>query len=148
MFLSLLFFRLITSSASSMQSSLYLLVGLSAGLTQAYTVTTSELFMYKNIDPIIYPGQYDKSHMHSFFGSDAVTINTTTSAELQQGCSTTENPNDYSIYCTLQSHPSEFESRLAMLTSCPLRGTGICRRRREHHHACPLQPFQRVLRLY
>lgn len=82
-----------------MQSSLFLLASVSAGFTRAYTVTTSELFMYKNIDPIIYPGQYDKSHMHSFFGSDAVTINTTTSAELQQGCSTTENPNDYSVYC-------------------------------------------------
>ncbi|KAK1143971.1 hypothetical protein N8T08_005880 [Aspergillus melleus] len=68
-----------------------------AGLAEAYTVTTSDLFMYKNIDPLVVPGQY-KSHMHSFFGSDAVTVNTTTSAELQKGCSSTANPNDFSTY--------------------------------------------------
>lgn len=68
------------------------------GAASAYTVTTSDRFMLKNIDPIVFPGQYGKSHMHSFFGSDAVTINTTTSAELQAGCSSTENPNDYSVY--------------------------------------------------
>ncbi|KAJ5100046.1 hypothetical protein N7532_007047 [Penicillium argentinense] len=68
-----------------------------AGLTQAYTVTNTDLFMFKNIDPIVLPGQYT-SHMHSFFGSDAVTVNTTTSAELQKGCSSTENPNDFSTY--------------------------------------------------
>ena len=38
--------------------------------------------------------------MHSFFGSDAVNFNTTTSAELQKGCSTAENPNDFSAYCS------------------------------------------------
>ncbi|KAB8079291.1 hypothetical protein BDV29DRAFT_187265 [Aspergillus leporis] len=68
-----------------------------ASLAQAYTVTVADLFMYKNIDPIVVPGQY-KSHMHSFFGSDAVTINTNSSAELQKGCSTAENPNDFSVY--------------------------------------------------
>ncbi|KAJ5975938.1 hypothetical protein N7481_009645 [Penicillium waksmanii] len=68
-----------------------------AGLAQAYTVTNTDLFMFKNIDPIMLPGQYT-SHMHSFFGSDAVTVNTTTSAELQKGCSSTENPNDFSTY--------------------------------------------------
>lgn len=77
----------------------FFLASASAGLARAYTVTTSELFMYKNIDPLVYPGEYNKSHMHSFFGSDAVTVDTTTSAELQKGCSSTENPNDYSIYC-------------------------------------------------
>jgi hypothetical protein len=55
--------------------------------------------MYKNIDPIVYPGQYSKSHLHTFFGSDAITINTNTSAELQAGCATAENPNDFSTYC-------------------------------------------------
>ncbi|KAH7017170.1 hypothetical protein EDB80DRAFT_564279 [Ilyonectria destructans] len=69
-----------------------------AGAVSAYTVTSADRFMLKNIDPIVFPGQYGKSHMHSFFGSDAVTINTTTSEELQAGCSTAENPNDYSIY--------------------------------------------------
>lgn len=64
----------------------------------AYTVTNAPRFMLKNIDPIVFPGQY-VSHMHSFFGSDAVTANTTTSKELQNGCSTAENPNDYSSYC-------------------------------------------------
>lgn len=85
-----------------MHSSLLLL---SAALSVAtgYTVVVVENFMYKNIDPIVFPGQYDKSHMHSFFGSDAVTINTTTTAELQAGCSTAENPNDYSIYCEFDS---------------------------------------------
>lgn len=78
-----------------------LLASLGAALTQAYTVTNTENFMNKNIDPIVFPGEYDKSHMHAFFGSDAVTVDTTTSAELQAGCSSTENPNDYSIYCTL-----------------------------------------------
>lgn len=82
-----------------MQSLLFLLAG--AGAASAYTITEVERFMYKNIDPIVFPGQYGKSHMHSFFGSDAVTANTTTSAELQAGCSTAKNPNDYSIYCEL-----------------------------------------------
>ncbi|KAF4962973.1 hypothetical protein FZEAL_10964, partial [Fusarium zealandicum] len=63
----------------------------------AYTVTNAPLFMRKNIDPIVVPGLYT-SHMHSFFGSDAVTANTTTSKELQAGCSTAVNPNDYSVY--------------------------------------------------
>ncbi|KAI9925966.1 hypothetical protein ASPWEDRAFT_108466 [Aspergillus wentii DTO 134E9] len=70
---------------------------LAIGLAQAYTVTNSGRFMYKNIDPIVLPGQYT-SHMHSFFGSDAVNINTTTSADLQKGCISTENLNDFSTY--------------------------------------------------
>ncbi|KAF9884824.1 hypothetical protein FE257_001240 [Aspergillus nanangensis] len=70
---------------------------LAAGVAQAYTVTTSDLFMLKNIDPIVFPGQYT-SHMHSFFGSDAINVNTTTSAELRKGCSSTGNPNDFSAY--------------------------------------------------
>ncbi|CEL09824.1 hypothetical protein ASPCAL12953 [Aspergillus calidoustus] len=70
---------------------------LTAGLARAYTVTNVELFMFKNIDPIVFPGQY-VSHMHSFFGSDAVNINTSTSAELREGCSTARNPNDFSVY--------------------------------------------------
>ena len=69
-----------------------------AGSAQAYTVTVVDQFMYKNIDPIVLPGKYS-SHMHTFFGSDAVNVNTTTSAELQAGCATAENPNDFSTYC-------------------------------------------------
>ena len=69
-----------------------------AGAVQAYTVVNVDYFMYKNIDPIVIPGQY-KSHLHTFFGSDAVNASTTTSTELRQGCSTAQNPNDFSIYC-------------------------------------------------
>ncbi|KAE8148303.1 hypothetical protein BDV25DRAFT_158595 [Aspergillus avenaceus] len=68
-----------------------------AGLTQAYTVTNVDMFMLKNIDPILLPGKYT-SHMHSFFGSDAITAHSNSSAELQKGCSTARNPNDYSTY--------------------------------------------------
>jgi hypothetical protein len=75
-----------------------LLSALAAGMSNAYTVTVSELLMFKNIDPIVLPGQYN-SHMHSIFGSDAITVNTTKSSELQKGCSTTVNPNDFSAYC-------------------------------------------------
>ncbi|EOD51651.1 putative short-chain dehydrogenase protein [Neofusicoccum parvum UCRNP2] len=63
----------------------------------AYTVIVHEQFMKKNIDPLVYPGEY-KSHMHSFFGSDAITKDKPTSAELQQGCASGENPNDLSVY--------------------------------------------------
>ncbi|RDW81530.1 DUF1996 domain-containing protein [Aspergillus mulundensis] len=70
---------------------------LAVGSVSAYTVTNVDLFMFKNIDPIVTPGQY-VSHMHSFFGSDAVNVNTTTSAELREGCSTAKNPNDFSVY--------------------------------------------------
>ncbi|KAI9162692.1 Proline utilization trans-activator [Paramyrothecium foliicola] len=70
-----------------------------AGAASAYTIVTAGAFMEKNIDPIVVPGQYT-SHLHTFFGSDAVTANTTTSKELQAGCSTAENPNDYSSYWT------------------------------------------------
>lgn len=65
----------------------------------AYTDIVVDMFMYKNIDPIVFPGQYSKSHLHTFFGSDAITVDTNTSAELQAGCATAENPNDYSTYC-------------------------------------------------
>jgi len=65
----------------------------------AYTDIDVDMFMYKNIDPIVFPGEYGKSHLHTFFGSDAITAATTTSAELQAGCATAENPNDFSTYC-------------------------------------------------
>lgn len=73
-------------------------VVLGASLAQAYTVVDSGFFMRKNIDPIVMPGEY-ASHMHSFFGSDAVTTNTNTSAELREGCHTNQNANDMSSYC-------------------------------------------------
>ncbi|KAJ3944801.1 uncharacterized protein N0V96_004815 [Colletotrichum fioriniae] len=68
------------------------------GPAAAFTNTKVDFFMRKNIDPIVIPGQY-KSHMHSFFGSDAVRVNMSSTAELQKGCSTAQNPNDFSVYC-------------------------------------------------
>ncbi|KAE8338856.1 hypothetical protein BDV24DRAFT_153298 [Aspergillus arachidicola] len=73
------------------------LSALAVGFAQAYTVTNVRLFMFKNIDPLVVPGKYT-SHIHSFFGPDAITANTKTSEELQNGCSTAKNPNDYSTY--------------------------------------------------
>ncbi|BCS19876.1 DUF1996 domain-containing protein [Aspergillus puulaauensis] len=60
---------------------------LATGLAHAYTVTNVDFLMFKNIDPIVFPGQY-VSHMHSFFGSDAVNVNTSDSEELRQGVPT------------------------------------------------------------
>ena len=79
-----------------MRSTLFLA---GAGIASAYTITTAGRFMEKNIDPIVIPGKYE-SHLHTFFGSDSVSPNTTTSKELQEGCSTAQNPNDFSSYCT------------------------------------------------
>ncbi|CAP60253.1 uncharacterized protein PODANS_1_5630 [Podospora anserina S mat+] len=56
-----------------------------AGLASGLTVVEHKPFMRKNIDPIVYPGQY-VSHMHSFYGSDALTKDLPTTAELQKGC--------------------------------------------------------------
>ncbi|KAF1940956.1 hypothetical protein EJ02DRAFT_455617 [Clathrospora elynae] len=81
--------------------SLYTLfsAGLLAQFASAYTqVNVAAPFMQKNIDPIVFPGQFDKSHLHTFYGSDAVTANTNTSAELQKGCTAADNPNDLSVY--------------------------------------------------
>lgn len=71
-----------------------------AGTVQAYTLVNSGHIMRKNIDPIVLPGRYT-SHMHSFFGNDAVNVNTSTTEELMSGCATNDNPNDLSVYCTL-----------------------------------------------
>ncbi|KAM0323914.1 hypothetical protein ACHAQA_008495 [Verticillium albo-atrum] len=68
-----------------------------SGLAHAFTNTEVKQFMRKNIDPIVLPGQYT-SHMHSFFGSDSVNVNMSSTADLQQGCSTAVNPNDLSVY--------------------------------------------------
>ncbi|KAF1358654.1 hypothetical protein EJ07DRAFT_179355 [Lizonia empirigonia] len=83
----------------SPSNSLLLSAGLLAQLASAYTVVSmTSPYMYKNVDPIVFPGSYDKSHLHSFFGSDALTANTKTSAELQTGCTNAENANDLSTY--------------------------------------------------
>lgn len=82
-----------------MSPSILFTAALLAHLANGYTViNVASPFMQKNIDPIVFPGQYDKSHLHSFYGSDAVDINTKTSAELQKGCTNAENPNDLSVY--------------------------------------------------
>jgi hypothetical protein len=69
-----------------------------AGTAIALTDIEHKRFMRKNMDPIIFPGRY-VSHMHSFYGSDAVTKDLPTSKQLQQGCPSGENPNDLSVYC-------------------------------------------------
>lgn len=76
-----------------------------ASLAHAYTNIDSGFFMRKNIDPIVLPGEY-RSHMHDFFGSDAVTVSTNSSEQLRQGCHTNNNPNDFSIYCDSSFTPS------------------------------------------
>ncbi|KAF2833926.1 secreted protein [Ophiobolus disseminans] len=75
--------------------SLSLLATFAAAYTQ---VNLPSPFMNKNIDPIVFPGSYSESHLHSFYGSDAVTASTTKSSELQTGCTNAENPNDLSVY--------------------------------------------------
>ncbi|KAF2035634.1 secreted protein [Setomelanomma holmii] len=80
-------------------SSLLFTASMLAAVTSAYTVVNVPTpFMQKNIDPIVFPGSYSQSHLHSFYGSDAVTANTNSSAELEAGCTNAENPNDLSTY--------------------------------------------------
>jgi hypothetical protein len=76
------------------KSALLALVGTAAGLTDI----EHKPFMRKNIDPLVSPGKY-VSHMHSFYGSDAITKDLPTSEQLQKGCPSGENPNDLSVYC-------------------------------------------------
>ena len=97
------------------------LVPLVAAAT-AYTDIRHTRFMIKNIDPIVSPGKY-KSHMHSFYGSDVVTKDMPTTAELQKGCPSGENPNDLSIYCEIRSLPYPHVSTAAeVLDSQPSQG--------------------------
>jgi hypothetical protein len=94
-----------------------------AGATTALTDIEHKPFMRKNIDPIIFPGKY-VSHMHSFYGSDALTKDLPTTEELQKGCPSGENPNDLSVYCILNtpSHLSTSSFKVSKLTNL-LRGT-------------------------
>ena len=69
-----------------------------AGPVQGFTMVNSGYIMRKNIDSIVVPGEYT-SHMHSFFGNDAVNATTSTTDELLSGCATNSNPNDLSVYC-------------------------------------------------
>ncbi|KAF4554917.1 Hypothetical protein D9617_3g019860 [Elsinoe fawcettii] len=74
-----------------------LLFSLAAGSAYGYTIVKLPQFMIKNIDPLVFPGEY-RSHMHSFFGVDSVTINTHKSDQIMQGCTTANNLNDLSVY--------------------------------------------------
>jgi hypothetical protein len=89
-----------------------------ASLAYGYTVTNSGFVMLKNIDPIVLPGEFT-SHLHTFFGSDAITVNTTTSKEVSSGCSTTENRNDKSSYCeaTTEKYPKATKSFITGIPS-------------------------------
>jgi hypothetical protein len=71
-----------------------------ARIAFAYTDIEHKPFLRKNIDPIVFPGKYIP-HMHSFYGSDAITKDLPPTAELQKGCPSGENPNDLSVCCTL-----------------------------------------------
>ncbi|KAI9151454.1 hypothetical protein HJFPF1_08656 [Paramyrothecium foliicola] len=87
------------STTSYMVRSAIFGAGLMASVAHGYTqVNLMAPAFYKNVDPIVFPGSYSESHLHSFFGSDAITAHTTTSAELQAGCTNAENPNDLSTY--------------------------------------------------
>lgn len=82
-------------------SSIALLASGLASLAHAYTqVNIPSPFMYKNIDPIVFPNKYGKSHLHTFYGSDAVTIYTKKSHKLREGCTAAENIHDLSVYWT------------------------------------------------
>ncbi|KAF2688277.1 hypothetical protein K458DRAFT_330550 [Lentithecium fluviatile CBS 122367] len=76
-----------------MLTALFILTGAASALTDI----EHKPFMRKNIDPIVLPGRY-VSHMHSFYGSDIVTKDLPTTAQLQSGCPSGENPNDLSVY--------------------------------------------------
>ncbi|KAF2849030.1 hypothetical protein T440DRAFT_469776 [Plenodomus tracheiphilus IPT5] len=81
-----------------MSPSILYIAGLLAGANAYTVINAASPFMQKNIDPIVFPGSFSESHLHTFYGSDAITANTKTSAELQKGCTNMENPNDLSTY--------------------------------------------------
>jgi hypothetical protein len=77
-------------------------VFLLAGAARALTDIEHKPLYRKNMDPIVSPGKY-VSHMHSFYGSDAVTKDLPVEGAtdiLQKGCPSGENINDMSVYCT------------------------------------------------
>jgi len=87
---------LILTCLATMPKPAHVLLALASSCA-AYTDIRHKRFMIKNIDPIVFPGQY-KSHLHSFYGSDVVTKDLPTTKQLQQGCPSGENPNDLSVY--------------------------------------------------
>lgn len=128
-----------------------------AGLASGLTVVEHKPFMRKNIDPIVYPGQY-VSHMHSFYGSDALTKDLPTTAELHKGCPSGENPNDLSVYCMpsappIQQRPEnntaktfENPSFEKTLRTNPPRGTNPLLRQQKHPHGNLPRHLQNLLR--
>lgn len=81
-----------------MRTALALLAG--ASVVSAWTELLHKPIMHKNIDAIVSPGTYT-SHMHTFFGSDAITNVMPATEDLQKGCYSGVNPNDLSAYCKL-----------------------------------------------
>ncbi|KAK5662348.1 hypothetical protein OQA88_8258 [Cercophora sp. LCS_1] len=63
----------------------------------ALTVVEHKPLFRKNMDALVSPGKY-VSHMHSFYGSDAINTTVPTTADLQKGCPSGENANDMSVY--------------------------------------------------
>ncbi len=95
-------------------------VVLLAGGAAALTDIEHKPLFRKNIDPIVLPGKYS-SHMHSFYGSDIVTKDLPTTAELQKGCPSGENPNDLSVYCaSIRIDPLGFMGRRGWIFFSPL----------------------------
>lgn len=83
----------------STMNTFILSVSMLASMVSAYTqVNVPSPFMQKNIDPIVFPGSFTESHLHSFYGSDAVTASTNSSAVIQAGCTAANNANDLSVY--------------------------------------------------
>lgn len=81
-----------------MRTALALLAG--ASVVSAWTELLHKPIMHKSIDGIVSPGTYT-AHMHTFFGSDAITNVMPTTEDLQKGCYSGVNPNDLSAYCKL-----------------------------------------------
>lgn len=122
---SLLFSQPAPLKPSSMKQATVGVVLLAAVVT-AYTDIRHKRFMIKNIDPLVFPGEY-RSHMHSFFGSDAVTKDLPTTEVLQKGCPSGENPNDLSVYCKLDTLPARIRvAEIGTDVRAPRKGCQPC----------------------
>lgn len=86
------------ATSSTMASWISLLAAGQLMCVTGFTTMKSRVFMEKTIDPIVFPGIYNLSHLHQFAGSTGVTAHTKHSSELRQHCTTTENPCDFSAY--------------------------------------------------
>jgi hypothetical protein len=99
-------------------SNILIVCAIVVGVSGYANVQVGSLFL-KNIDPILSPGKYE-SHLHTFFGSDAITKDMPTSRQLQAGCTTAKNPNDMSVYCKWR-HESTGVSHTFSVKSCTLK---------------------------